>query len=261
VLAISLQSGSNGNCTYVEAGGRDGRPEARLLFDAGISGRQAEHRLAASGRDIRRADAVLISHDHADHVRCMGVFHRKFGLPIHATAATLRAAAARCDLGPISGVRHFRPGGRIRFGGVTVETVPTPHDGADGVAFVVDDGLRRLGILTDLGHVFEGLTELVGSLDAVMLESNYDPQMLAAGPYPAFLKARIRGPGGHISNQEAAELLLAAAGRRMRWAALAHLSEQNNDPRLALATHRRLLGNGLTIHLTSRYEATGALVV
>jgi len=247
---IALQSGSNGNCVYVEARG------VRLLFDAGISGKQAEQRLAACGTDIRRVDALLISHDHADHVRCAGIYQRKFGLPICVTRETLRAAAAAYDLGEIADVRPFRRGTTLRFDGVSVETVPTAHDGTDGAAFVVDDGRRRLGILTDLGHVFAGLDELVGSLDAVVIERNYDPDMLEGGPYPAFLKRRIRGPGGHISNVESAELLLAAAGRRMKWAALAHLSEQNNDPNLALRTHRRIGGRRFPLHVASRYRAT-----
>ncbi|HUS90598.1 MAG TPA: MBL fold metallo-hydrolase [Phycisphaerae bacterium] len=250
---ISLQSGSNGNCIYVEAG------EVRLLFDAGISGKQAELRLAAHGRDIRRVDAVVISHDHADHVRCMGIYQRKFHLPVYVTEATLAAARAWQDLGPMSDVRPFRVGQVLRFDGVTVETVPTPHDGADGAAFVVDDGRRRLGILTDLGHVFDGLGEVIASLDAVLIESNYDPDLLARGWYPAFLKRRIAGPGGHLSNLEAAELLARHAGRRMRWACLGHLSEDNNRPRLALATHREVLADGLPLHLAGRYEPTDVL--
>ena len=112
-----------------------------------------------------------------------------------------------------------------------METIPTPHDGVDGVVFVVDDGKHRLGILTDLGHVFADLEAVIGSLDAVLLESNYDPDMLANGPYPEWLKERIEGPGGHISNLEAAELLLKAASKRMKWACLAHLSHDNNTPR------------------------------
>ena len=251
---ISLQSGSNGNCVYVESG------DVRLLFDAGISGRQVQLRLAARGRSINDVKAVIISHDHSDHVRCMGVYQRKFRLPVHVTAGTLRAAEAACDLGRMRDVRPFRAGGTLHFGPVTVETIPTPHDGVDGVAFVVGDGRRRLGILTDLGHVFDGLGDVVESLDAVLIESNHDPDMLACGPYPAFLKRRIRGPGGHISNIESAELL-AAAGRRLRWACLAHLSEQNNDPDLALRTHRRILGNGLVLHVAGRYGATDVLDV
>ena len=242
------------------AGDRD-RPAVRLLFDAGISGKQAEMRLAERGRDIRNVDAALISHDHADHVRCMGIYQRKFGIPLHVTEATYAAATGKYGLGRIDDVRLFRAGQTLRFGPVSVETIPTPHDGVDGVAFVVDDGRHRLGVLTDLGHVFGGLPELIGSLDAVMLESNYDRQMLATGPYPEFLKARIAGPGGHISNVEAAQLLRQAANGRMKWAALAHLSEQNNDPVLAVETHRRILGDEFNLYVAGRYAATGELRV
>jgi phosphoribosyl 1,2-cyclic phosphodiesterase len=159
-------------------------------------------------------------------------------------------------------VRYFEPGRALRFGAMTVETVPTPHDAAEGVAFVVAAGGKRLGILTDLGHVFEGLEELVGSLDAVFVESNYDPDLLDSGPYPAFLKARIRGPRGHISNIEAAQLLRAGAGAgRMKWVCLAHLSEENNRPALALKTHRKIAGGEYHLYAASRYEPTGAFEI
>jgi len=255
MIAISLQSGSNGNCIYVEAG------SARLLFDAGISGIRAETRLAERGRDIRDVDAVIISHDHADHICCAGIYQRKYGLPIYVTRSTLAATVGRYNLGRLSDVRHFRPGGSIRFGKVTVETIPTPHDGEDGVCFVVAAGGERLGILTDLGYVFDDLPKLISSLDAVMIESNYDPHMLAAGPYPVWLQRRISGPGGHISNSQAAELLRPAAKTRLRWACLAHLSESNNSPQVALRTHAQLLPRGFPIHVAGRYEATGVFEV
>ncbi len=251
---ISLQSGSNGNSIFVETRG------VRLIFDAGISGKQAQLRLAAHGRDISAVEALLISHDHSDHVRCAGIYQRKFGLPVHATPSTLDAAAGRYPLGRFDDVRHFEAGTVLRFGDVSVETISTAHDSIDGVAFVVDDGESRFGIMTDLGHVFDGLDEIVGSLDAVLIESNYDPQMLASGPYPYFLKRRIRGPGGHISNVEAAELLR-RAGTGLKWACLAHLSEQNNDPELALRTHREILGNGLKLHVAGRYAASDVMEV
>ena len=246
---ISLQSGSNGNCIYVETGG------VKLLFDAGISGRQAQQRLASHGRDIAGVDAVLISHDHVDHSRSMGIYHRKFGLPVFVTAKTYQAAS-RYALGEIEDLRHFTAGETLRFGEVMVETVSTPHDGVDGVVFVVDNGTRRLGILTDLGHVFSGLQSLIASLDAVVLESNYDPDMLANGPYPDFLKQRIEGPGGHISNFEAAEVLQSSAGKRMKWACLAHLSADNNTPELAVKTHQEMLGKRLPICVATRYAAS-----
>lgn len=252
MIAISLQSGSNGNCTYVEAGG------VRLLIDAGISGVQAQRRLALFGVDIRHVDALIVSHDHVDHSRCAGIYGRKYGLPVYVTRRTLRAASRRCDLGRIPEARTFRAGDSLRFGDVTVETLPTPHDGADGVVFAIDSGSRRLGVLTDLGHVFDGLAEMVSTLDGVLLESNHDLEMLADGPYPAFLKRRIRGPGGHISNDEAAALI-GGAGGRLRWACLAHLSEQNNTPEVALDTWRGILGPRLPLHVASRYEPTPVL--
>jgi len=252
---ISLQSGSNGNSIYVEAAG------VRLLFDAGISGRQARERLRQGEREISAVDALLISHDHSDHARGMGVFQRSFGLPIWVTEATLAAAQARCRLGKLTQVKHFTAGSEIRFGPVRVETIPTPHDGVDGVAFVVDDGVHRLGILTDLGHKFAGLQQLMQSLDAVVIESNFDPDMLEHGPYPDFLKQRIRGPAGHLSNHEAAELLTPCIGGRLRWACLAHLSAENNSQEVALQTHHLMNGQQLRLHVASRYEPTPVLDV
>jgi len=253
MLVIALQSGSNGNCVYVEADG------ARLLFDAGISGKQAQLRLAAYGRDICSTHAVVISHDHADHVRSMGIYQRKFGLPVYLTPKTHSIATTRYSLGQIDDVHYFEAGATIRFGNVSVETIHTPHDGADGVAFIVDDGRSRLGILTDLGHVFDNLAPTISSLDAVLIESNYDPTMLTNGDYPVWLKARIRGPGGHLSNVEAAELLLTAAEQRLKWACLAHLSQDNNNPEVALATHHKILGNRFPLHVASRHRSIGVL--
>lgn len=243
---ICLQSGSSGNCVYVEAAG------LRLLIDAGISGLQAQQRLARHGVEIAGIDALIITHDHADHARSMGIFQRKFGTPIYVTRPTLEVASRYCRLGQLSDVRHFQAGACLDLGSVRVETIRTPHDGVDGVAVVVDDGQRRLGVLTDLGHVFSGLHATLASLDAAYLESNHDPHLLQVGPYPEFLKERIRGPGGHISNGEAAELVAQSAGGRLRWLCLAHLSEDNNTPALALETHRQYLGSDLPIHVASR---------
>jgi phosphoribosyl 1,2-cyclic phosphodiesterase len=249
MIAISLQSGSNGNCIYVEAGGK------ALLFDAGICGVRAERRLANYGRDIRHVDAVIISHDHSDHIRYAGVFQRKYHLPIYVTPPTLAAAIERQDLGRLHDVNHFRRGETVRFGDLSVQTVPTMHDGADGAAFVIAWGKRRLGILTDLGHPFPGLDSVVASLDGVFIESNYDTEMLSRGPYPEFLKRRIQGPGGHLSNTEAAALLGTYA-KRLKWACLAHLSEQNNHPARAIRTHRQVARPNYAVYTASRYAAT-----
>lgn len=251
VISISLQSGSNGNCIYVETCG------IKLLFDAGISGTQAEKRLASFGRDIRAVDALIISHDHADHVRHAGAYQRKYGMPVYITPKTLDVSLKRHKLGRLDSVKYFKPGEAINFNKVSVQTIPCPHDGVDGAVFVISSNDKRLGIMTDLGHVFEALHAVIPTLDGVFIESNYDPVMLANGSYPAFLKQRIRGPEGHLSNKEAAELLL--TGERLKWACLAHLSNNNNQPEAALQTHRKIIGDNLALYTASRYDSTGIL--
>ena len=247
MITFSLQSGSNGNAIYVETGG------VRLLFDAGISGKQARERMAAHGRDIRAVDGLLITHDHTDHVRCAGIYQRLFGIPIYMTEATQRAC--RRVLGQVRDVRHFNAGATLEFGSVLVHSHSTPHDAADGVTFIVESAGKRLGIFTDLGHPNDALVTQLRSVDAAYLESNYDPLMLEEGPYPADLKARIRGAGGHISNEESAQLIQMCDGRH-GWIALAHLSEQNNHPSVALRTHRRLLGDQRVLHVAGRYNVS-----
>jgi len=247
VIVISLQSGSNGNCTYVESG------DTAILIDAGIPGSDAANRLEAAGRDIRAVKAVVISHDHADHCRAAGVYSRMFGIPLHITKPTMEAAGRRFQLGHVERLEHFAAGETIRIGALRVETVPTPHDGADGVAFVVQDRRRRVGVLTDLGHVFPGLPDVVRSLHGVLIESNYDPDLLSNGPYPEWLKARIRGPGGHLSNSEAAELIRVAASPCLEWVCLAHLSEENNTSELALERSRRELREVFPLLAASRF--------
>ncbi|UCD35044.1 MAG: hypothetical protein JSU90_12260, partial [Nitrospiraceae bacterium] len=140
-----------------------------------------------------------------------------------------------------------------------VETLPSPHDCADGSIFVISSGGKRLGILTDLGHVFTELYPLMASLDAVFLESNYDDGMLQRGPYPLSLKRRISGPRGHLSNRESAELL--QAGESLQWACLAHLSQNNNTPHKALQAHRDVLGHGLALTIASRLTASALLKI
>jgi len=252
---MALQSGSNGNSIYVEAGGM------RFLVDAGISGVQMRDRLATRDVDPRTIDGLLISHDHSDHTRCMGIYHRKYGIPVYVTNPTLMEARRRTRLGIIDDIRTFRPGDCLQFGSVTIETVPTPHDSIESVGFVFDDGQSRVGVLTDLGHIFSRLRDVLCSLDAVLLESNYDPDLLESGPYPEHLKKRVRGPGGHLSNFDAAELLGQAFDNGLQWACLAHLSEQNNHPELALTTHRQILGHNRRVTVASRYAVSAMHVV
>ena len=252
ITTCALQSGSNGNCIYVET------PDARLLVDAGISGRSVSQRLAQHDRDLADVDAVLISHNHRDHICGAGVIHRRHAIPLYITAGAW--SAARSVLGVVTEPRHFEPGQTLHFGQTTVDTVPTAHDGIEGVAFVVTYAHKRLGIFTDLGHRFVGIDKWIAQLDAVYLESNYDPAMLAEGPYPAWLKKRIAGDGGHLSNGDAASLIKESC-HALKLVVLAHLSEHNNHPDIALATARAAIGESLPLAVASRSAATGMFTV
>ncbi|WP_432799404.1 MBL fold metallo-hydrolase [Poriferisphaera sp. WC338] len=243
---ISLQSGSNGNAIYVETAG------VRLLFDAGISGKQAQSRLAQHGIDIHAIDALIISHEHVDHVAKAGVYHRKFGHAIHITPHTLLNATMKFDLGEISRVTHFHAGDSFSPKGhdhVRIHAIPTQHDCVDGTCFVIEADGKRLGLFTDLGHAFAELSVIIPTLDACIIESNFDPEMLERSGYPIHTQRRIAGPRGHLSNFEAAELIT-DHGEDLQWVMLAHLSGNNNTPGLAEMTHRD--HHGVPIHVASR---------
>ncbi len=245
---ISLQSGSSGNCVFVRSG------DTSLLVDAGISGSKAESRLAEYGYNIRDCDALVLSHEHYDHISGVGVFHRKFGLPVYANLRTWNATRAKPSTGSIGSPNYFESGKDFRIGSLRIETLRTPHDAIDGVCFVIEDvdSGQRFGLLTDLGHVFNGLHKVISSLDAVLIESNYDEVMLREGDYPQHLKNRISGKRGHISNKDSAELLAACDAEQLQWVCLGHLSAHNNSPEVALATHYQRHGDRFPIFCADR---------
>lgn len=246
---ISLQSGSNGNSIYVESEG------TRILIDAGLSGRDTAQRLARAGVNICDIHGVLITHDHSDHVSGAGVLHRKYGLPLWMSEVTLKKVTACRRLGKLGEVRIFRPGEPFFCGNIRVETIRTSHDAAEGVCFTMDDSHVRFGVFTDLGCPFPGLSEALSTLDGVLLESNYDPFMLAHGKYPISIQARIRGRGGHLSNQESAQLLREASNK-LRLTLLGHISHENNSLDLVECTYRETLNVRQSPLLATRYGAT-----
>ena len=247
----SLQSGSHGNCLFVESG------DTRLLFDAGLTGLQTKQRLETLGVSIETIQAVIISHAHSDHIYYAGVLQRQYNLPIWMTTGTYHKTLESGKLGRVKEPCLFSGGETLRFGTVNVETVPTTHDAPEGVCFVVDNGTVRFGIMTDLGSRFLGLKETIATLDGIYLESNYDPEMLENGTYPEELKRRIQGEQGHLSNVDAAELLVKS--HRLRWACLGHLSAKNNCPTVALETHRKILGETLPLYFAPRYNVSEML--
>jgi phosphoribosyl 1,2-cyclic phosphodiesterase len=252
ISTCSLQSGSTGNCIYVETS------DAKLLFDAGISAKQARQRLAMHDRCINSVQALLITHNHSDHSRHAGVLHRQISAPIYMTNGSW--TACKTKLGVVREFRTFGGGDQLQFGETTVQSILTPHDGKEGVAFVISCQGKKLGIFTDLGHRFDGIEKWLSDLDMLYLESNYDPEMLEDGPYPLWLKRRIIGDGGHLSNLEAAELVRDSAPRLQRLI-LSHLSEHNNCPELACRLARDVLGDDFPISLAPRSRHSDMFIV
>ncbi len=228
-----LASGSLGNSIYIEGG------DTAILVDAGLSLRETSRRLSSIGASVERISAVLLSHEHSDHIRGIGVLARSLRAPIYANIGT--AEALSCTLNGNERVEHFETGKGFTLNGLYIHPFSVPHDAADPVQFCITDGRSKVGIVTDLGYVTRLVMESIKGVNLVIIEANHDTEMLLNGPYPWELKRRIMGKFGHLSNTESAETLSALARGGLERAILAHLSRENNTPELALETVRRCL--------------------
>ena len=233
----SLGSGSTGNATLVEAssGGRT----TRLMVDCGFGIRQLEARLANAGLQISDLNAIFITHEHGDHIGCAHTVSVRHRIPIWMSEGTWLTTGGRDYAGQL---QFARDGVAIDLGGLRVEPFTVPHDAREPLQLTCSDGARRLGILTDLGHVTPHVLKHLIRLDALLLESNHDSELLANSAYPAFLKHRVGGQYGHLSNAAAAEIARAAHHAGLRHVVAAHLSEQNNRPELVRQSLAAALG-------------------
>lgn len=211
----------------------------RVLVDAGFSCRGLEARLTALGSDPARVDALLLTHEHGDHARGAERFARKFRCRVVATTATLRCLGLRS---PRFQVTALEGGGEMSLGSWRVRCARVPHDAADPVAFRLDTPEGSVGYALDLGHSPESVRRLLEGCSTLVVESNHDPEMLERGPYPEELKERLRGPRGHLSNGESAELIAEVATGETSSLVLAHLSSTNNRADLAMLAAHRALG-------------------
>lgn len=230
-----LGSGSSGNATLVWAG------NTRVLVDAGFSGRDLARRLGAVEVNADEVDAIVITHDHGDHTRGMGVFARRHGTPLYMTEPTRQACAKLLRGGET--VRTYRPGRVFNVGDVRVEPFITVHDAADpvGVAVVDECTGLRLGVATDLGRPTSQIRHALSGCDLLILEANHDEVLLHASPYPVSVKRRIASSHGHLSNEAAARFVVELLHPRLAGVILAHLSNECNRPELA----RKVVGQAL----------------
>jgi phosphoribosyl 1,2-cyclic phosphodiesterase len=220
----SLGSGSGGNGLVVEAG------TTRVLIDCGFTVQETVSRLARLGLEPGDLDGVLITHEHGDHLGCAGAFSRHHQLTVYMTHGT-RLVARDKRFHRLEEVHADHP---LAIGGLEILPYTVPHDAREPSQFVFSDGARRLGLLTDAGHVTPHMRSILDGLDGLLLECNHDPVMLRDGPYTARLKRRVGGPYGHLANEAATELLQTIDCSRLQHVIGMHLSERNNRPELAM---------------------------
>jgi len=225
VRFASLGSGSEGNGLVVDSGG------TRILIDCGFGVRDTKKRLARLGLSPSSLDAILVTHEHADHIGGVPAFAAKYGIPVWATFGTLAVVSERFE--GMERVYGFDSHERFAIGALEIQPVTVPHDAREPVQYVIGDGARRVGVLTDIGISTAHVEACLSGCDALVLECNHDLGMLANGDYPPSLKQRIASRFGHLHNEAAAGLLARIDTSRLVHIIAAHLSRENNTPALA----------------------------
>ena len=225
-----LVSGSAGNSIYISCGG------VKLLVDCGVSAARVEAGLREIGVSVDELDGVLITHEHVDHVRGLGVLCRKHGVPVYANEGTWQGIFLKETNIPVRCVRTFFTGEDFYIGPMNIHPFPIPHDATEPVGFAFTCKAFKCAVATDIGHIASGWLEAVAGSQALVLEANHDVEMVERGPYPKRLQQRILGRNGHLSNDACAEALVELVNTGVHNVILGHLSGENNTPELALRT-------------------------
>ncbi|WP_292254581.1 MBL fold metallo-hydrolase [Marinospirillum sp.] len=223
----SLGSGSKGNATLVSCG------KTHVLIDCGFTMKEVTRRLQRLNLEPEQLSAVLVTHEHGDHIGGVGALVRRYKLPLYTTAGTRLTGRLN---GEVPDWRSIHPEHPFAVGDLEIWPVTVPHDAREPVQFVLGDGQHRLGVLTDLGSITPHVVRHFSRCQALVLEANHDPQMLAVGPYPPSLKRRVGGDFGHLSNDQAADFLTQIETTKLTHLIASHLSEQNNCADLACQT-------------------------
>lgn len=248
VRVAFLGSGSSGNATAVASG------DTLVLVDCGFSARETKRRLVAAGLGGMRIAALLVTHEHTDHIAGLRVLTKRGDVAVHASVGTWRSGR----LGERTEHSYVAvPGERVRIGDIEVDVFASSHDSNDPVGYVFSAAGRRIGVCTDCGHLTAGIAEALAGCDLLGIESNHDLDMLERGPYPRFLKRRILSARGHLSNVQACQALERLAGNRLKHVVGLHLSRTNNAPTIAsraLTARARSLGLDAAVTVASQFE-------
>ena len=226
----SLYSGSSGNSLFVES------ENTKLLVDAGVSSKKIEEALANLEIDPTSIDGILITHEHSDHVQGLGTFAKKFNLPVFVNEKTLDAMPRQKEKISEKNIKLFNINEKFEIGDLKVKPFSIPHDAANPCGFNIFKDDKKISIATDIGHMTNGILKNLEDSIFIMLESNYDPEVLKYSKYPYQLKTRIAGPDGHLSNELAGKTISYLLNSGLKQAVLGHLSKQSNFPELAYKT-------------------------
>ncbi len=246
---VSIASGSSGNCTYI------GSDNTHLLVDAGISNKRIEQGLNEIGVKGSELGGIVITHEHSDHIRGLGILARKYGIPVYGTCETLDEIQKKKGLGeyPKELLTKIRPDVEFSVGELSILPFSIDHDAANPVAYRFRDGRKQVAVATDMGHYDQYIIDHLQGLDALLIESNHDVNMLQAGPYPYYLKRRILGEHGHLSNENAGRLLNHLLHDHLKYILLGHLSKENNYEALAYETVKLEIDQGETGYRSSDF--------
>ena len=247
----SLNSGSNGNCYYI------GNDNEAVLVDAGLTCRETEKRMRLLGLSLTRVKAIFISHEHTDHIKGLASLAQKYQLPVYITTATSKMGGIQVRPELLHEFTAYEP---VQIGAISVTAFPKYHDAADPHSFIICCNEITVGVFTDIGAPCKQLIKYFGQCHAAFLEANYDEEMLDKGRYPFFLKNRIRGGNGHLSNRQALEVFTQYRPSFMTHLFLSHLSQHNNCPKLA---HQLFYeqADGTEIIVASRHEQTAVYTI
>ncbi|MBT5071372.1 MAG: MBL fold metallo-hydrolase [Porticoccaceae bacterium] len=234
----SLGSGSKGNSTVVES------DTACVMVDCGFGLRNACTRLERIGKSPEDLTAIIVTHEHSDHWKGIGALSAKYNIPVYLSAGSLKAKEIQSGEALFNCIDSHKD---FYVGDICIKPVPVPHDAREPIQYILSNGKVQLGILTDLGHFTPHVVSSYSKCDALLLECNYDDDMLLDGPYPRFLKDRVSGRFGHLSNRQAADLLLALDLSRLKTLVIGHISAKNNDVSLIKAAIEPLCGEDIVL--------------
>ncbi len=254
----TLFSGSSGNVVYLAG------EHGAVLIDCGMSGKQTLDAMARAGLDTASVHAILITHEHSDHIKGVGVVSRKLGVPVYATEGTWDGMAATLGDLPMRDRVAIHPGESFFLDDLEVVPFSIPHDANDPVGYRFFLGRHSVAVATDLGYFSQTVCDAVSGSEIVLLESNHDPELLKSNPhYPARLKSRILGKKGHLSNEDSADAAVRLAQCGTKHLLLGHLSSENNTPEIAyrtahgaLSSAGAIIGQDVSLHVAARYQAS-----